>query len=206
MAAIAPIHSVEGRGVVIAGDDIDTDRIIPARFLRCVTFDDLAEGLFYDERIAPDGSLTGHPLDQASAEGASVMISGRNFGCGSSREHAPQSIARAGFKAVIAGSFAEIFFGNATTLGVVCLALDDADLAAVMAAVRADPSAHIAISVADASVRVNDVTYAGHLPDTARSALLAGRYDPLAELLAADDAISAVAASLPYVQASGGGR
>ncbi len=204
MAAIAPIRRLTGRAVVIPGDDIDTDRIIPARFLRCVTFDDLAEGLFFDVRFDPDGTSTGHPLDRPAHAGASVIVSGRNFGCGSSREHAPQSIARAGFQAVVAGSFAEIFFANATTLGLVCLALDDASLAAVQAAVQADPSAELVIDVADASLSIGGTTYPGRLPDTARSALLAGRYDPLAELLAADDAIGAVAARLPYVQPSGG--
>ena len=204
MAAIAPIRRLTGRAVVIPGDDIDTDRIIPARFLRCVTFDDLAEGLFFDVRFDPDGTPTGHPLDRPAHAGASVIVSGRNFGCGSSREHAPQSIARAGFQAVVAGSFAEIFFANATTLGLVCLALDDASLAAVQAAVQADPSAELVIDVADASLSIGGTTYPGRLPDTARSALLAGRYDPLAELLAADDAIGAVAARLPYVQPSGG--
>jgi hypothetical protein len=113
-----------------------------------------------------------------------VLVSGRNFGCGSSREHAPQALVRAGFRAVIAGSFAEIFFGNATTLGLVCLALDDADLAAVRAAVDADPPPSSTIDVAGASVQVAGRTYRGHLPDTARSVLVKGRYDPLAELLA----------------------
>jgi 3-isopropylmalate/(R)-2-methylmalate dehydratase small subunit len=206
MAVLAPVRSVTGRGVVIAGDDIDTDRIIPARFLRCVTFDDLAEGLFRDERVDDDGRQVGHPLDRPEHAGATVMISGRNFCCGSSREHAPQSIARAGFRAVIAGSFAEIFFGNATTLGLVCLALDDDALAALAAAVRASPEAELEIDVERASVRVGDASFQGRIPDTARSALLAGRYDPLADLLAGDEAIAAVAASLPYVRGGGGAR
>ena len=204
MAAIVPIHTVTGRGVLIPGDDIDTDRIIPARYLRCVTFDDLAEGLFFDVRFDQDGTPTGHPLDRPEHAGASVMVSGRNFGCGSSREHAPQSIARAGFQAIVAGSFAEIFFANATTLGLVCLALDDASLDAVQTAVRDDPSAELLIDVADASLTIAGRTYRGTLPETARSALLAGRYDPLAELLDADDEIRAVAARLPYLQPSGG--
>ena len=204
MAAIAPIRRLTGRAVVIPGDDIDTDRIIPARFLRCVTFDDLAEGLFFDVRFDQDGAPTGHPLDRPEHAGASVMVSGRNFGCGSSREHAPQSIARAGFQAVVAGSFAEIFFANATTLGLVCLALDDASLAAVQAAVQADPREELVIDVADASLTIGGTTYPGTLPEAARSALLAGRYDPLAELLDADDEIRAVAARLPYLQPSGG--
>src|SRR5690606_25932605 len=112
LMALDSITQVAGRAVLIAGQDIDTDRIIPARYLKCVTFDDLGEALFFDERFAEDGSSKGHPLDAPERAGASIIVSGDNFGCGSSREHAPQSIQRAGFKAVIAGSFAEIFFGN----------------------------------------------------------------------------------------------
>ena len=203
MAALAPIDAVRGRAVVVAGDDIDTDRIIPARFLRCVTFDDLAEGLFFDERFDQDGRPTGHPLDAPEHAGANILVSGRNFGCGSSREHAPQSIARAGFRAVVAGSFAEIFFGNATTLGLVCLALDEAALARVSAVVRADPGLELEIDVADASLRVGGSRYAGRLPDATRSALLSGRFDPLADLLAGADAVADLAAGLPYVRAEG---
>lgn len=201
--ALEPILHVRGRGVVVPGDDIDTDRIIPARFLRAITFDGLGEVLFQDERWGQDGRALGHPLDRPERRGATVLLSGRNFGCGSSREHAPQSIVRAGFRAVIAGSFAEIFFQNATTLGMVCLALGDDDLAAVQAAVEADPTAELALDVATASVTVAGRRHAGTLPATARDALTSGRYDPLAELLAHDAAVAAVAARLPYVA---GGR
>jgi 3-isopropylmalate/(R)-2-methylmalate dehydratase small subunit len=216
MATLAPILTVTGRGVVIPGDDIDTDRIIPARYLRCVTFDDLAEGLFRDERdraqrvrgerALAEGPVGPHPLDRSEHEGARVLVSGRNFGCGSSREHAPQAIVRAGFRAVIAGSFAEIFFGNATTLGLVCLALDDVALAAVQARVRDEAATELVIDVRAASVTLDGQTYQGRMPAAARTALASGRYDPLAELLAADDAIAAVAARLPYVHAPAGRR
>ncbi len=205
MATLQPIAGIAGRAVAVPGDDIDTDRIIPARYLRCVTFDDLADGLFRDERFDDDGRSTSHPLDEPVRAGATVLVSGRNFGCGSSREHAPQAIRRAGFEAVVAGSFGEIFFGNATTLGLVCLALDDESLEAVQSAVQADPALELSISVADASITVADKTYPGELADAARTALLSGRYDPLAELLAGEEAVAAVAASLPYV-AAGSGR
>jgi 3-isopropylmalate/(R)-2-methylmalate dehydratase small subunit len=204
MPRLAPIRTVRGRGVVLPGDDIDTDRIIPARYLRCVTFDDLAEGLFRDERISGGGRPPGHPLDRAAHAGATVLISGRNFGCGSSREHAPQAIARAGFRAVIAGSFAEIFFANATTLGLVCLSLDDEPLALLQAAVDADPAAELEIDVAAAAVTLAGRTFQGRLPDTARNALLAGRFDPLSELLAGLEDVARVADTLPYVRGPGG--
>jgi 3-isopropylmalate/(R)-2-methylmalate dehydratase small subunit len=197
--ALEPILHVRGRGVVVPGDDIDTDRIIPARYLKAITFDGLGEFLFQDVRFAEDGRPLGHPLDRPERRGASVLLSGRNFGCGSSREHAPQSIARAGFRAVIAGSFAEIFFQNATTLGVVCLALDPDALAAVSSAVEADPDAELTIDVAAATVTVAGRTHAGALPATARDALARGRYDPLAELLEHEAAIAATAERLPYV-------
>jgi 3-isopropylmalate/(R)-2-methylmalate dehydratase small subunit len=199
-AALEPVLHVRGRGVVVAGDDIDTDRIIPARFLRCVTFDGLGDALFHDERQGGDGRALGHPLDDPRRSGATVMVSGRNFGCGSSREHAPQAIVRAGFRAVIAGSFAEIFFANATTLGLVCLALEPADLAAVQRAVDADPGLELEIDVAAERLRVAEREYRGSVPDSARQALTSGRYDPLADLLAADRDIAAVAARLPQLR------
>lgn len=197
--ALAPIPHVVGRGVVIPGDDIDTDRIIPARYLRAITFDGLGEALFRDVRVAPDGTALGHPLDEPDRAGATVILSGRNFGSGSSREHAPQSIVRAGFRAVVAGSFAEIFFGNATTLGLVCVALDPADLAAACTAVTGDPTADVAIDVAAETVTVAGRRYQGRIPASARDGLVAGRYDPLAELLTHAHAIDATAAALPYV-------
>src|SRR6478735_3234953 len=132
--ALAKIERVEGRGVHVPGEDIDTDRIIPARFLKCVTFDGLGEHLFKDVRFRQDGSKTGHPLDDPRFAGATVLVAGRNFGCGSSREHAPQSIAKAGFKAMVAESFAEIFFGNCTTLGIPCVTASREDIAKITAA------------------------------------------------------------------------
>ncbi len=198
--ALEPVSHVRGRGVVVPGDDIDTDRIIPARYMKVVTFDGLGDFLFRDVRRNEAGKAFGHPLDAPERNGATVLVSGRNFGCGSSREHAPQAVVRAGFRAVIAESFAEIFFGNATTLGLVCLALDSDDLAALSAAVDADPAAVLELDVAAETVAIAGRTYSGRLPATAREVLVAGRYDPLAELLAHDAAIAATAARLPYVQ------
>jgi 3-isopropylmalate/(R)-2-methylmalate dehydratase small subunit len=198
--ALEPIAHLQGRGVVIAGDDIDTDRIIPARFLKVITFDGLGAHLFEDVRIGPDGRSLDHPLDAEAHRGASIILSGRNFGSGSSREHAPQSIKRAGFVAVIAASFAEIFFGNSLTLGLVCIALEREALAALQSAVQAHPAEPLTIDVAEGSVTFLGRTYLGSLPDGARSALLAGRFDPLAELLANDAGIARTASNLPYLQ------
>ena len=118
--ALAKITSVSGRAVTVPGNDIDTDRIIPARFMKCVTFDGLGEFLFYDVRKNADGSDRAHPLNDPRFKGATILLSGANFGCGSSREHAPQAIQKYGFKAVVAENFAEIFFGNSVTLGIPC--------------------------------------------------------------------------------------
>src|SRR5690625_2976729 len=119
--ALEEIKQVTGRGVYVAGDDIDTDRIIPARFMKCITFDGLGEFLFYDVRKNEDGSPKKHPLNEPRFSEATILLSGSNFGCGSSREHAPQAIYRYGFRGIIAESFAEIFFGNSTTLGMPCM-------------------------------------------------------------------------------------
>ena len=121
------IKKLEGKAVYVPGDDVDTDRIIPARFMKCITFDGLGEYLFYDVRYNEDGSKKEHNLNDVRFSEATIIVSGNNFGCGSSREHAPQSIQKAGFKAVIAGSFAEIFFGNSTNLGVVCVVVGNED-------------------------------------------------------------------------------
>jgi len=118
--ALEKITQIAGRGVFVAGNDIDTDRIIPARFMKCVTFDGLGEYLFYDVRKNADGSDKPHPLNDPRFKGATILLSGSNFGCGSSREHAPQAIQKYGFRAVIAESYAEIFFGNSTGLGIPC--------------------------------------------------------------------------------------
>ena len=121
------IHNVSGTIVHVPGDDIDTDRIIPARFMKCVTFDGLGEFLFYDMKFHENGDLKDHPLNEPRFKNASIMLTGSNFGCGSSREHAPQSLFRAGFRAIIAGNFAEIFFGNSINLGMPCVSVAEKD-------------------------------------------------------------------------------
>ena len=200
--ALNGISQVAGRAVVIAGRDIDTDRIIPARYLKCVTFDDLGEALFYDERFNEDGSSKGHPLDDAERAGASIIISGDNFGCGSSREHAPQSIQRAGFKGIIAGSFAEIFFGNSTGLGLVCARLAPEHLEQLSDLVGADPRLVVNIDVVNERVSVGDTSFPAVIGDSARDALANGYYDPLAELLEGLPQVASTARALGH-QVSG---
>ena len=197
--ALDQIRNVRGRAVVVPGDDIDTDRIIPARYLKAITFDGLGEFLFRDVRFDEDASPKPHPLNDPRFAGASILISGSNFGCGSSREHAPQSIYRAGFRAVVAESFAEIFFGNSTTLGMPCVAVDRATLDRLAETVSADPAAVIDIDLEALELRAGDDAFAISLPAAAREALVSGSWDPLSGLLEAGAAVEAVAATLPYM-------
>ena len=197
--ALAQIKDVSGTGIHLPGDDIDTDRIIPARYLKCVTFDDLAGTHFYDVRFDPDGKPTGHPLDDPRFAGASIMLSGSNFGCGSSREHAPQAIYRSGFRAIIAESFAEIFFGNSTTLGMPCVSASHEDIESLAAAIEEDPGTGIRIDLEGMTVSYGDRNFAITMPDSARQALTAGRWDPIQELLDNEKEITSVGDGLAYV-------
>ena len=197
--SLAKISSVTGRGVYVPGNDIDTDRIIPARFMKCVTFDGLGEFLFYDVRKNADGSEKPHPLNEARFKKATILLSGANFGCGSSREHAPQAIQKYGFKAVIAEGFAEIFFGNCTTLGIPCLTASRADIQKLAAAIEANPALEVVIDVAKQEVRFGGQAIQAAVRDSARDALVNGRWDAMGELLEGRDAVKATAARLPYM-------
>jgi 3-isopropylmalate/(R)-2-methylmalate dehydratase small subunit len=197
--SLAQIKQVQGRAVYVPGDDIDTDQIIPARFLMCVTFDALGGQLFWDARKNKDGSDKPHPLNDARYAGASVMLVGANFGCGSSREHAPQSIHKAGFRAIVGESFAEIFFGNSTTLGIPCVSLKRTEIAELAAAVQRDPSIEITVDVEKLEVRANGKTYKTELKPSARDALVRGEWDPIAQLLEGKAAVEQTAKTLPYL-------
>jgi len=199
--ALEKITQVKGRAVQVPGDDIDTDRIIPARFMKCVTFDGLGQYLFYDMRHRDDGSPKDHPLNDAKYDGATILISGANFGCGSSREHAPQAIYRYGFRGIIAESFAEIFFGNCTTLGIPCFVLSRADRKALGEKVTANPALEVVLDVGQQKVRAGDLEFDATVRDTARKALIGGKWDPIAELLEGAPQIGQVASNLPYVRA-----
>jgi len=195
--SLSPIRKVTGRAVLIEGDDIDTDRIIPARYMRCVTFDGLGEFLFRDIRQTPEGQSTNHPIDQAKFKGSTILVSGMNFGCGSSREHAPQAIVRAGFKAVIAGNFAEIFFGNSTTLGLPCVSAKKQDLQALTQLISTEPNTQVDIDVEKLTVSAGKLSFAVMMKTSAQQGLLSGRYDAIADLLANLPKVKELASSLP---------
>jgi 3-isopropylmalate/(R)-2-methylmalate dehydratase small subunit len=187
--------AITGRGLPLPGNDIDTDRIIPARFLKAVTFEGLGEHAFEDARKQnPE-----HPFNSPVYQGASVMVVGENFGCGSSREHAPQSLMRWGIAALIGISFGEIFFGNCVTLGIPCLTASPADIDWLQKAVGRSPSTPIQVDVAKQEARFGDRTIPARIPDGPRNQLVTGTWDSTAVLLEAGAAIEATSRTLPYV-------
>ena len=200
--ALAKITSVTGRAVNVPGNDIDTDRIIPARFMKCVTFDGLGEFLFFDVRKdTTTGADTAHPLNDPRFKGATILLSGANFGCGSSREHAPQAIAKYGFKAIIAENFAEIFFGNSTTLGMPCVTAAREDIAKIAAAIEADPQTEVTIDLVKLEARFGGQSIKIAQRESARDALVNGRWDAIGELIDGLPDAKTTAAKLPYMAA-----
>ena len=197
--ALDKITHVTGKGVYVPGDDIDTDRIIPARFMKCVTFDGLGEYLFHDARFNEDGSEKDHPLNDERFGDATIIIADSNFGCGSSREHAPQAIYRHGVRAVIAESFAEIFYGNSTTLGMPCVEASEEQIALLVGTVKQEPDTEITIDLENELITFSNKTFEVRVRATAKDALTQGRWDPITELLENSDATQKTAADLAYV-------
>jgi 3-isopropylmalate/(R)-2-methylmalate dehydratase small subunit len=189
------ITQVFGSGVPLLLDDIDTDRIIPARFLRCVTFDGLGEHAFEDDRLQDKT----HPFDDARYKSGSILIAGRNFGCGSSREHAPQALMRWGIKAIIAESFAEIFFGNCTTLGIPCVSASRQDLDRLNKAVVENPPLVVTVDLIAKQVRAGDLVFGLAILESARSSLTTGNWDFLGQLLEGEAAVKQATTHLPYM-------
>lgn len=190
------VTRVTGRACVLRGDDIDTDRIIPARFLRCVTFDGLGEHAFEDDRIQAKGD---HPFDDDRFDAATVLVVGANFGCGSSREHAPQALMRWGFQAFVGLSFAEIFAGNCTALGLPYVTLAENDLAELMDSVTLEPAQQVEVNIEARSVTSRAGTVPAMIPDGVRRQLLENRWNGTEVLLEAGDSIEATAARIPYL-------
>ena len=190
------IKKLEGKAVYVPGDDVDTDRIIPARFMKCITFDGLGEYLFYDVRYNEDGSKKEHNLNDDRFSEATIIVSGNNFGCGSSREHAPQSIQKAGFKAVIAGSFAEIFFGNSTNLGVVCVVVGNEDRKQIAELIDQNPNHTVSIDLEALKVNVGEYSFECTIKGDARKSLLDGSFDSLNELLEGNIEVDSIVSGL----------
>lgn len=201
MASSTPFPSgaitrVSGTTVVVRGDDIDTDRIIPARFLKCVTFEALGPAVFADDRAELAGD---HPFDRPEHQGAAILLVNRNFGCGSSREHAPQALMRWGIRAVVGESFAEIFHGNCLALGIPCLVADHATMRAIQDAAAAAPAESFVLDVAAASLSGAGQQWPLELASGPRQMLVSGQWDATGQLLAHDDDLKATADRLPYL-------
>ena len=188
-------RQVVGRGIPLPGNDIDTDRVIPARFLKAVTFEGMGEHAFEDARKQDPE----HPFNQAVYQGASVLVVGQNFGCGSSREHAPQALMRWGIRALVGGSFAEIFFGNCVILGIPCLVASMTDIEWLQKAIGREPQKVLTVDVERQEVRLGDRIITATMPDGPRNQLVSGTWDSTAVLLEAGAAIEATAQKLPYV-------
>ncbi len=193
------IRVVEGRGIAVRGHDIDTDRIMPARFLRAVRFEGLEAHVFEDDRAAWPAGAGRHPFDDPRHAGATVLVVNRNFGCGSSREHAPQGLVRWGIEAVVGESFSEIFFGNSLALGLPCVVVASEDAAWLQAAIEADPALVVRVDVEESVVSAGSRRLAASLPASARDAFVSGAWDATGLLLQDVDAVQAVARRLPYV-------
>jgi 3-isopropylmalate/(R)-2-methylmalate dehydratase small subunit len=198
--ALERVQRISGTGLPIRGENIDTDRIIPARFLKSVSFDGLETHLFEDDRREADGRKpNSHPASNPAFSAATVMLVNRTFGCGSSREHAPQAIRRRGIRAIVGESFSEIFFGNSVALGMPCVSAAPETLQALMTAVENEPSTELVVDLDVMTVHSNGATYPIALPAPARDAFLSGTWDATALLLADFEQVRAVADRLPYV-------
>ena len=195
MGNSSEVRAVSGQGLPLVGNDIDTDRIIPARFLRAVTFDGLGEQVFADDRK----QIADHPFTQAQYQNAKVLVVNRNFGCGSSREHAPQAIARWGIEAIVGESFAEIFFGNCVAMGMPCVTIDSDGATALQAAIAANPTIEMKVDLDEMTVTAGDLTLPVSMGEGSRQMFLNGTWDACGQLVAREKDIEKTASSLPYV-------
>lgn len=193
---MSQLQSLSGHAVPLIGNDIDTDRIIPARFLKCVTFDGLGMQVFADDRTQMQGQ---HPFDLSQYQAATILVANRNFGCGSSREHAPQALSKWGIRAIVGESFAEIFFGNCVALGIPCVTADPAAVTEIQQRIAANPQATVTLDLEAMQVRVDDFAAPVQMGAGPRSMFLSGTWDACGQLVAQADRIRQTAANLPYV-------
>jgi len=197
------ITSISGHAIPMRGNDIDTDRIVPARFLRAVTFEGMEAHLFEDDRKRGGPGHNRHPLDVPAYQGASIMLVNANFGCGSSREHAPQAMLRWGIKAVVGESFAEIFFGNSVMIGMPCVTASSRDIAALMAQVEREPATVVALDLQAGTCTAGAFQCPIAMPPKVREAFVTGAWDTTGLLLDRYDEVTAASQRLPYVAGAG---
>jgi len=198
--AIEKVRQVAGRALPLRGDNIDTDRIIPARFLKSITFEGLQDHLFEDDSQQLQAQGRKHPTADPRFEGATILLVNVNFGCGSSREHAPQAIRRSGIRAIVGESFSEIFFGNSVALGMPCVSADHATLDGLMGLVESEPSTQLVVDLDRMVVAAGTQMFPITLPAAAREAFLDGSWDATGLLLDRFDEVEQVASRLPYLQ------
>lgn len=193
------IQIVDGRALPLRGEDIDTDRIMPARFLKSITFEGLDTHVFEDDRLEATRSGRVHAFDEPKYRGASILLANRNFGTGSSREHAPQGLRRWGIRAIVAESFAEIFFGNSLMIGLACATASASDIEKLMSLVERDPTAVLKIDLKAGLCQAPGMAVPVSIPEHVRDTLMTGAWDTTGLLLDNYDQVNAVSASLPYV-------
>jgi 3-isopropylmalate/(R)-2-methylmalate dehydratase small subunit len=192
---MAPITSITGRGLPLHGNDLDTDRIMPARFLRAVTFEGLEKHLFEDDRA----SNPAHPFNNGRYKGATLLVVNANFGCGSSREHAPQGLARYGIQAIVGESFSEIFLGNAAVLGIPCFVAEHLAVESLQGDIETKPDLVIEANVETGVIAAGTLGIQATIPAGLRDAFLTDQWNPTAMLLADFEQVGCVASRLPYV-------
>lgn len=197
---MSQVKQIQGTALPLVGNDIDTDRIIPARFLRCVTFDGLGEYVFADDRQQQGGK---HPFDLLQYAQAKILVVNRNFGCGSSREHAPQAIIKWGIQAIIGESFAEIFLGNCLANGVPCVTANHEQIEALQKAVGEDPGLTVDLDLVESAVTYDDQSFPVTISDGAQQMLLDGQWDTCGQLVQNQTKILATTKDLPYLHWSG---
>ena len=196
---VSRVERIKGRAIPLRGNDIDTDRIIPARFLKTITFDGLESHVFEDDRLQLSGRGVTHPFDDARFKGSRLLFAQANFGCGSSREHAPQAIARWGIRATVAESYAEIFFGNSLMMGMPCVTASAADIERLIAVAESQPDVEFNLDLTTCRISAGDLTVSVGLPEAVRAALTSGNWDATGLLVDRYDEVERVAARLPYV-------
>ena len=193
---MSKVTQVSGTAIAVEGNDIDTDRIIPARFLRCVTFDGLGEHAFEDDRAQTNGQ---HPFDRPEYQDASILVVNNNFGCGSSREHAPQALSKWGIKAIVGQSFAEIFFGNCVAIGVPCLIAEPAAIKQLQELIESRPETVITVDLEAMTVNSMDLSIPVQMNEGSRKMFAEGTWDNCGQLVNNAEDIKATASKLPYV-------
>ena len=194
------IKEIKSRGIPLKGNDIDTDRIIPARFLKCITFDGLGAHAFEDDRRDTEGKSLNHPFDNSSFKGGEILVVNKNFGCGSSREHAPQALQKYGIKAVVGESFAEIFFGNCVSLGIPCLVMGEKDIQTLQNLIEKNPQARIEIDLSTLTLKISGSVFSFKISPAVQEQFLKGYWDVTGILMDNLESIKKVAAKLPYLQ------